>query len=168
MCKRSRDAVTQFENKTSELCLQTRYVRQKLETYNKEIIADISHEYEQGRIIISRVSDWKRLQLSKVLPEADLEYFHKQVFFSFSIIQGVPIVTKVHQLDQIQDCITKSFLKTSPLYFTSHATMDIVDQCQEWFTFPMILEDNVVWDNKERTSGLACHGIEYVYTIPKK
>jgi hypothetical protein len=169
MTKRYRKAVTEFEDKAAELEIQRRFIRQKIESYDKERIQDLVSEYESGKIIVSQVSEWDRLQLSHALPNVEVEYFTKLVYFHFTMINHRPVINKLFQLDRIRHFIRTTFHSKTPVVFTSHAKMDIADQCQKWLDeYPMVLEDQVVWDSESRESGLACHGIEYLYTIPKK
>jgi hypothetical protein len=168
--KTTQDLITELENKRSKFNLLSRSVKRRLEIYQPEIVADILKEYESGKIIISRVSDWQRLELDTIFPpQSELHYFTKLVYFHFSISYERPAVTKVLDLERIEQSIASSFADPSSLHFTSHAKMDIVDQCQRWLDSIDMLNDKVVWCNEERTNGLACHGVEYIYTsLPKE
>jgi hypothetical protein len=154
---------TQCEEELSRIRIHTRVIKRTLRPLQSEQIARIEEEYAKGRTIVSRLSDWERLQ---PLPDAKLASFIKQVFFNFSIVQGVPVINRIHQLDTLHQTIIESFHSNAVIYFTSLSLLDIVDQCHEWLYSLPNLDDYVVWDDQTtKESGLSSFGIEYVYTI---
>ncbi len=109
MTKRYADCLTVYEDKLAELHIKYRYVRQKLDSYTKERVDEIVKEHEQGRIIVSRVSDWERLELTESLPDVKVEYFTKRVYFQFEMVNGRPVANKILQLENFNEFIIKTF-----------------------------------------------------------
>jgi hypothetical protein len=157
---------TKYENQLAELRLRTQLTKHTLASFRQKRVRHIREAYDQGRIIISRVSDWNSLQLSDVLSSVPLESFTKQVFFNFELMFGKPIVTKVYDINSIQKHVAKTFHDPSRLYWTSYAKYDIAHQCQVWIESQPILADHVMWDDSTKTSGLASCAVTYVYTQP--
>lgn len=169
MSKRFRDAITEYEDKLAEIHIKHRYVRQKLDSFTKDRVDDILHEHEQGRVIVSRVSDWESLELSNALPNVEVEYFTKRIYFQFEMCNGRAIANKILQLENLNELIAKTFTDSSPPYFTSHSKLEVADQCQQLLDENQTnLDDRVVWDTEERLSGICSHDIEYLHTMPKK